>query len=74
MNYSALGEKEKALAYLKEVNNKNNISRYISFTCKALSFVRQHPQRTGIHKTSKEFEGKYQKEHKGGGGKRIACF
>jgi tetratricopeptide (TPR) repeat protein len=34
MNYSALGEKEKALAYLKEVNNKKTYRGISPVTCK----------------------------------------
>jgi AraC-like DNA-binding protein/TolB-like protein/tetratricopeptide (TPR) repeat protein len=63
MIYSALGEKEKALAYLKEVNNKNTISRYITIYMQDYPLfdnIRNEPE---FIKLSKEFEEKYQKEH-----------
>jgi AraC-like DNA-binding protein/tetratricopeptide (TPR) repeat protein len=64
MHYSALDEKEKALAYLKEVNNKNTIPRYITIYMQNYPLfdnIRKEPE---FIKLLKEFEGKYQKEYK----------
>jgi AraC-like DNA-binding protein/TolB-like protein len=69
MNYSALGEKEKAMAYLKEVRNKNTIPRWIIIYLQHEPFfesIRNEPE--FIH-LKKELEQKYQKEHK-----RIAAL
>jgi AraC-like DNA-binding protein/TolB-like protein len=63
MNYSAMGEKEKALAYLKEVTNKKNISRYILIYMQSnpmFDNIRNEPEFKNIQM---EFEKKYNKEH-----------
>jgi AraC-like DNA-binding protein/tetratricopeptide (TPR) repeat protein len=63
MNYSALGEKEKALAYLKEVKNKNTIPRWIIVYLQHEPFFDSICNEPEFIKLVKEFEGKYQKEH-----------
>ncbi len=63
MNYSAMGEKEKALAYLKEVNHKKNISRYITIYMQSYPLfdnIRNEPE---FIELTKDFEAKYRKEH-----------
>jgi TolB-like protein len=67
--YSAMGEKEKALHYLKEVNNR------ITMPLMLVQILKEGPMFDNIRtepefiKLKKEFEAKYQKEHK-----RIAAL
>jgi AraC-like DNA-binding protein/tetratricopeptide (TPR) repeat protein len=63
LNYSALGEKEKALAYLKEVRNKNTIPRWIMIYLQHDPFFKSIRNEPEFIKLVKEFEEKYQKEH-----------
>jgi AraC-like DNA-binding protein/TolB-like protein len=61
--YSAMGEKENALKYLKEVNNRSTIPSWmITFLNDWPLFdnIRNEPE---FQKLKKEFEKKYQKEH-----------
>jgi hypothetical protein len=61
--YSAMGEKENALKYLNEVNNRSTIPSWmITFMNDWPLFdnIRNEPE---FQKLKKEFEKKYQKEH-----------
>jgi hypothetical protein len=61
--YSAMGEKENALKYLKEVNNRSTIPSWMITFMKdwpLFDNIRNEPE---FQKLKKEFEKKYQKEH-----------
>jgi AraC-like DNA-binding protein/TolB-like protein len=64
MIYAALNEKEKALHYLKEVANKQNIPHWVIITLEnhtALDDIRHDREFIKLQETLKD---KYQKEHK----------
>lgn len=64
VSYSAMGEKEKALHYLKEVNNRSTIPVWIISALKVdpmFDNIRNEPE---FHKLVRELEKKYQKEYK----------
>jgi AraC-like DNA-binding protein/TolB-like protein len=61
--YSAMGEKEKALKYLNEVNNRSTIPSWMITFMKdwpLFDNIRNEPE---FQKLKKEFEKKYQTEH-----------
>ncbi len=61
--YSAMGEKKKALKYLKEVKNRSTIPLWIIVYMEdwpLFDNIRNEPE---FQKLKKEFEKKYQKEH-----------
>ncbi len=64
VSYSAMDEKEKALHYLKEVNNRPTIPVWIINALKMdpmFDNIRNEPE---FHRLVRELEKKYQKEHK----------
>ena len=69
VSYSAMDEKEKALHYLNEVNNRATIPAWIVIALEKdpmFDNLRSEPE---FHKILSEFEKKYRKEHK-----RIAAL
>jgi AraC-like DNA-binding protein/TolB-like protein len=61
--YAALGEKDHALSYLREVKNKSTIPLWMIVYMKHYPLfdnIRNEPE---FNKLLKDFEGKYQKEH-----------
>jgi AraC-like DNA-binding protein/TolB-like protein len=61
--HSAMGEKEKALKYMNEVNNRTTIPSWMIVSLEDLPLfdnIRSEPE---FKKLKKEFEKKYQKEH-----------